>query len=264
MYVSARQERQLSRCIDLLTQPGEHATVRQRLMQPLADLLNADYIASFVWDDGLGRFGEGVCGRVDAGHLRAYEQAYQFDDPIAPLLHQRRFPTLVSQVIPQSTLVKTEFFDRFLDTGAMYWGVNLFAHDGQRDVGDLRIWRSRAKQNYDEHEVGMLRLLYPSLVTAFGAARSGAASTERKTEGGGVESPFTLEQVLRQRYALSQRESQVAQLVVLGLSDKEVARRTGVAYTTVRTHLTNALKKTGLDHRKALIARFAHLLAHGR
>jgi hypothetical protein len=73
------------------------------------------------------------------GIYAPYEEKYQFTDPIAPLLHQRRYPTLVSEVIPQKTLVKTEFFDRFLGTGAMYWGVNLYAHDGQRDLGDPRI-----------------------------------------------------------------------------------------------------------------------------
>jgi DNA-binding CsgD family transcriptional regulator len=263
MYVSASQTRQLSHCLDVLTRPGDVRQVRARIIQPLADLLNADYVASLVWDESLGRFRDGVCCRTDAGHLRAYEDEYQFTDPIAPLLHQRRYPTLVSEVIPQKTLVKTEFFDRFLGTGAMYWGVNLYAHDGQRDLGDLRIWRSRAKQNYDKNEIGLLRLLYPSLVNAFGAERRAcelAVEAPAKVQSPRSEASdeFSLEENLRRRFGLSQREAEVARMTSLGCTDKEIARRTGVAYTTVRTYLANALRKTGHRNRKALIAAFAH------
>ena len=271
MYVSASQTRQLTRFLDLLTQPGDDAHLRERIIQPLADLLNADYIASLVWDEASGRFRDGVCCRADSGHLRAYEEKYQFTDPIAPLLHQRRFPTLVTQVIPQKKLVKSEFFDRFLDTGAMYWGVNLFAHDGHRDLGDLRIWRSRAKQNYDDNEIAMLRMLYPSLVNAFGAERRAHLQPTPISPDAmpikplslddtfSLDDTLSLDDTFRHRYGLSTREAEVACMTTLGCTDKEIARRTGVAYTTVRTYLANALRKTGLRNRKSLIAAFAHL-----
>jgi DNA-binding NarL/FixJ family response regulator len=258
MYVSASQTRQLTHLMDLLTQPGDTRNVRARIIQPIADLLNADYVASLVWDDAQGRFRDGVCCRADAGHLRAYEDEYQFSDPIAPLLHQRRFPTLVSEVIPQKVLVKTEFFDRFLDTGAMYWGVNLFAHDGRSDLGDLRIWRSRAKQNYDDDEIGILRMIYPSLVNAFRAETRDWSKAPSSLEPIAPDYAVSLEELLRRRYGLSQREAQVAEMATLGCSDKEIARRIGVAYTTVRTYLSQALRKTGLRNRKNLIAAFAH------
>ena len=192
-------------------------------------------------------------------------------DPIAPLLHQRRFPTLVTQVIPQKKLVKSEFFDRFLDTGAMYWGVNLFAHDGHRDLGDLRIWRSRAKQNYDDNEIAMLRMLYPSLVNAFGAERRAHLQPTPISPDAmpikplslddtfSLDDTLSLDDTFRHRYGLSTREAEVACMTTLGCTDKEIARRTGVAYTTVRTYLANALRKTGLRNRKSLIAAFAHL-----
>jgi DNA-binding CsgD family transcriptional regulator len=259
MYVSANQTRQLAHFLDVLSQPGDACNVRERIIQPLADLLNADYVASLVWDEASGRFRDGVCCRADTGHLRAYEDEYQFSDPIAPLLHQRRYPTLVTQVIPQKILVKSEFFDRFLDTGSMYWGVNLFAHDGYRDLGDLRIWRSRAKQNYDQNEIEILRMLYPSLVNAFGAELRARESLNEIPSSTVYKETFSLSQVLVLRFGLSQRESQVAEMAVRGCTDKEIARRSGVAYTTVRTYLTNALRKTGHINRKALIAAFAHL-----
>ncbi len=250
MYLNTAQTRQLSAVMQVLTEPGHSAdSLRQHLVEPVAQLLNADYVASLVWDAGAARFGRGVCSRADAGHLRAYEAQYQFADPIAPRLHPRRYPTRVTQVIPQRELVNSDFFNRFLQPGAMYWGINLYAHDGQRDLGDLRIWRARAKDNFDDNELAVLRLLYPSLVLALARADSAAPSPVVPTPN-----PADRPGQLSARHGLSPREAQVAQWVALGLCDKEIAQRTGVAYTTVRTYLTQALRKTGCANRKALIA----------
>jgi DNA-binding CsgD family transcriptional regulator len=257
MYLTAAQTRQLSTVLDVLTQPGDSASLRQRLVEPVAQLLNADYVASLVWDNDTHRFGNGVCCHADAGHLRDYEARYQFSDPIAKLLHPRRYPTLVTQVIPQRELVKSEFFDRFLSTGAMYWGVNVYAHDGQRDVGDLRIWRSRSKHNFDANEVEILRTIYPCMVNALAGAAL-ANSVQRKpqktTSLPKAATPASRAQQLSCQHGLSQREVQIAQLVAQGCADKEIAKRVGIAYTTVRTYLSNALAKTGCGNRKELIA----------
>jgi DNA-binding CsgD family transcriptional regulator len=251
MYVNALQTHRLSKVLEILTRSqgaGEDAScLRQRLVEPIAELMNADYVASLVWDAGSARFGHGVCSRADEGHLRAYESQFQFTDPIAQRLHPLRYPTLVTQVIPQRELVKSEFFDRFLDTKAMYWGVNLYAHDGQRDLGDLRIWRARNKSNFDAHELGMLRLIYPSLVNAL-------ASVNAAPTGVGRHTTALRERQLQQRHGLSPREAQVAALVAQGHADKEIAKLAHIGFATVRTHLGNALRKTGCAHRKALIA----------
>ncbi len=250
MYLSAIQTRQFSDLLDVLSQPGDSATLRQRLVKPVANLLNADYVASLVWDDAAQRFGDGVCCHADTTHLRDYEGRYQFTDPIARLLHPRRYPTLVTQVIPQRELIKSEFFDRFLHAGSMYWGVNLYAHDGRSDVGDLRIWRSRNKGNFDLNEVEILRTIYPCLVNALAGAKVAIQSPQ-----GGAHRATRTEQ-LACKHGLSQRELQVAELVASGCADKEIAKRLGIAYTTVRTYLGIALSKTGCANRKELIGYF--------
>jgi DNA-binding CsgD family transcriptional regulator len=249
MYLSCPQTRQLGAVMQVLTEPGHSAdSLRQHLVEPVAQLLNADYVASLLWDPGAARFGRGVCSRGDAGHLRAYESHYQFDDPIAPRLHARRHPTRVTQVMPQRELVNSEFFERFLGPGAMYWGVNLYAHNGQRDLGDLRIWRAHGKDNFDDNELALLRLLYPCLVNAL--TRATPISPIETSQGHPAQQ---LTDRLAAQHGLSPREAQVAELVALGLGDKEIAQRLGVAFTTVRTYLGIALQKTGCANRKALI-----------
>lgn len=48
---------------------------------------------------------------------------------------------------------------------------------------------------------------------------------------------------------LTRRESDVVQLICRGHSNKEIASDLGVAYSTVKNHITSVLEKLGLDHR---------------
>lgn len=54
---------------------------------------------------------------------------------------------------------------------------------------------------------------------------------------------------------LTQRQVQVVQLAVQGLSDKEIARDLGLSYRTVRDHFTEARRRWGAATRIELIAK---------
>jgi DNA-binding CsgD family transcriptional regulator len=55
---------------------------------------------------------------------------------------------------------------------------------------------------------------------------------------------------------LSNRESEVVELIITGLSNKEVATKLFVTEKTVKFHLTNIYKKTSVKSRTMLTARF--------
>jgi DNA-binding CsgD family transcriptional regulator len=244
MYVSARQTKVLAKAMATLATPTPALLLRQKLVQLIADLLQADYVASLVWDESAARFRHGVCSLEDREHIVSYQDHFQFEDPIAPQLRPLRFATRVSNVIPQHQLVKSDFFERFLHSGSMYWGLNVFAHNGIHDVGDLRIWRAKRRQDYDDNEVAMLNLLYPSMVQAFNEGLSQPPSPDDSSQAIAA---------LRNKFGLSQREAQVAFGVSCGLADKAIAKNVGIGFTTLRTHLTSALRKIGCANRKELI-----------
>ena len=52
---------------------------------------------------------------------------------------------------------------------------------------------------------------------------------------------------------LSNRELDVARLMSCGMSDKEIAKKLGIAVATVRTHVTHAFRKHGVDSRIKLV-----------
>lgn len=51
---------------------------------------------------------------------------------------------------------------------------------------------------------------------------------------------------------LTPRESQIVQFVVLGESNKQIARRLGISDYTVRDHVSNLLRKAGVTKRSRL------------
>ncbi len=53
---------------------------------------------------------------------------------------------------------------------------------------------------------------------------------------------------------LSPRQQQVWELVATGLTDKEIARRMGISYYTVREHLHSVVRKFGVGRRVELVA----------
>jgi len=59
--------------------------------------------------------------------------------------------------------------------------------------------------------------------------------------------------VLR-RKSLSPRQSQILSLMAEGLSDKEIARKIGVSYPTVRTHIDRIFRDHGLHNRTRAVA----------
>jgi DNA-binding CsgD family transcriptional regulator len=51
---------------------------------------------------------------------------------------------------------------------------------------------------------------------------------------------------------LTPRESEIVRFVMLGESNKQIARRLGISNYTVRDHVSNLLKKTGVTSRSRL------------
>jgi DNA-binding CsgD family transcriptional regulator len=91
-------------------------------------------------------------------------------------------------------------------------------------------------------------------------ARSDDAERDRLELGALVE---RLSELLRERLparfdgALSAREAQVAELVALGFSNREIAEVLNVEEDTVKKHVSRAMKRLGMDRRTQLAVAWA-------
>jgi DNA-binding CsgD family transcriptional regulator len=242
MYMTAQESRALSRLFGLLAEDYAEREFRERIGHHLLELLSADHYASFVWDTPTRSFGSGVWLNMSPDNLANYDTYYQYNDPITLKLQARREPTLVTQIMPQRELMRTEFFNDFLARDGLHWGVNVFSYAGQRNIGDLRIWRSRHRENFDTRTLELLRLVEPAFTGAL--IRAGGQSPLATANPSGEP-------------RLSRREIEVAQMVCEGLSDKVIAHRLGVEPSTVRTYLKRIFDKLGVHRRSGIAAAVA-------
>jgi DNA-binding CsgD family transcriptional regulator len=235
MYLAAAESRVLARIFGLLSEDLGEREVREAVGHHLLELLRADYYASFIWQDATRRFEQAVFLNMDPKNVANYDLYYQYHDPITFKLQIRREPTLVTQVMPQRELMQTEFFNDFLARDGLRWGVNAYSYVGDRNIGDVRIWRGRHRENFDAHALELLRLIKPAFTGALLRAQGGAVPSEP--------SPTP---------ALSAREHEIARMIAGDLSDKEIAYQLGVEITTVRTHLKRIFAKLGVRHRSGV------------
>jgi DNA-binding CsgD family transcriptional regulator len=246
MYLSAHQSRLLSRVMLTLAEAQEEAAVREQVGRLMLDLLGAQFYASYVWDDRGSCFGHRVCLHMDSANLAQYEAYYQFHDPITLQLQQHRRAVRVVEVMPQSDLVRTEFFNDFLARDGLHWGLNLFAWAGDRNIGDMRIWRDRRREDFSAEDVQVIDLVRPAFTAALQRCRQHAS-------GGPLHGRSHADDVWTE--GLSPRERQVAERVARGLADKDIARQLGISFTTVRTHLDHVFRKLGVSRRADLVRR---------
>lgn len=243
MYVSAAESRVLARIFGLLSEDLSEHDVREAVGHHLLELLEADYYASFVWQDATGRFDKAVYLNMDSKNLASYDSYFQYHDPITFKLQARREATLVTQVMPQRELMRTEFFNDFLARDGLHWGVNAYSFVGGHNIGDVRVWRGRHRENFDGHTLELLRLIEPAFTGALARATGQSAVTEAC---GDVS-------MLR----LSVRELEIARMIADDLSDKEIAYRLGVEVSTIRTYLNRIFAKLGVRRRSGVAGLFA-------
>lgn len=241
MYLSPNQVKLLGQVMQTLAEPHEEAAIRTRVGELVLQLLDAQHYASYVWDDGSRSFDGRVQINMDPANLLQYERYYQYHDPITPLLQQHRTAVLVGDVLPRTELTHSEFFNDFLARDGLHWGINLYAWSGDSNIGDMRIWRDRRRADFGETERQLLDLVRPAFTAALRRCRPDPRTTIAPA---GV--AFTC------GARLSERELEVANLAACGLADKEIARRLGIAITTVRTHIDHAFRKLGVDNRMKL------------
>lgn len=257
MNLTSRESEVVFRIMGELSAGHSSHDLRICLCPLLRDLLNADYLASYVWCEEEGRFVDRVALNMSDDNLSSYESYYQFRDPITPALQRRRRTTSVNEVISRPALERSEFFNDFLARDGLYYGINYYAYAGGANIGDLRIWRGSGKEDFSRREI--------EIVDAIGPAFTNAMRRALAREGGGSSgaSPGGLMERIAGETRLTAREKEIAMSAALGKTDREVAGALGISVTTVRTHLKHIFAKLGVSNRTQLAKRFVFPAADG-
>ena len=139
----------------------DHITLRKAILSDVLKLLKGDSIISYLWNKDSRLFEHPVFLNLSPENPFQYNNYYRFCDPITPKLRTRRHATPVTKIINQAELERTEFFNDFLSRYDQCHGINAYAYDRNMNVGDLRIWRTRQRPDFGEHEAALLDILLP-------------------------------------------------------------------------------------------------------
>ncbi len=138
-------------------------------------------------------------------------------------------------------LRRTEFFNDFLYRDGLYYGINLFAWDRGENIGDIRIWRARGKEDFSRRDALMMDAIGPSFVNALLRANRAA----------GREDAPRFSQ-LADNWKLTRREAEIADLLITGLTDGDICVSLCISKPTLRSHIGAVFRKTGADRRSQL------------
>jgi DNA-binding CsgD family transcriptional regulator len=170
--LSSSEINRLLSIINKLSGTLDKYTLRREIAEDLLRLLHSDFIASYIWEEDRKKFIDAVFLNMSPENISRYDAHYQFCDPITFLLQKNRRATLVCDVMPQKELEKTEFFNDFLMVDGLHHGINIYAYDGNVNIGDLRIWREKNRPEYGIHEKRILDTLLPYFRNALRNARA--------------------------------------------------------------------------------------------
>ena len=231
MNLTQKQWRKLLSVIQHLNDSLDDYLVRERAGRDLLDLLSADYFASFIWDERGGVFSNPVYLNMSPENLKLYERYYQFHDPITFKMQPFRRAVSVNEVMAQQDLTNTEFFNDFLNRDGLYYGINIYVYDnGNRNIGDFRVWRTRKRDNFDRRELEILDMIAPHFRNAmrnilFARHRIPALDLHE------------IRETLAEGYCLTWRELDVACAVLEGLRDKKICETLHISMPTLRSHI---------------------------
>lgn len=255
LSVSERQYQGILQVIERLSSGLDGREIRELAGVELLKLLRADYFASFIWTPDERRFAGHVFINMDPQNLERYSSYYQFHNPLSTKAQKFRRAVRVNEVLPQRELVRTEFYNDFLARDGLHYGLNLYVHDGDVNIADMRIWRSRRRENFEDSDLQMLDMIKPHFRNAMKNALRLRENNEHKVSSGAelIESDRLSIERIRLAHGLTMREAQIALEIAYGKTDHEIAATMGVAFSTIRTHINHLYEKLGVRNRAALV-----------
>ena len=254
MSVSEHQYQGILQVIERLGSGLDSRKIRELAGLELLKLLRADYFASFVWNSDERRFAGHVFINMDPQNLERYSSYYQFHNPLSARIQNLRRAVRVNEIVPQRELIRTEFYNDFLARDGLYYGLNLYVHDGDSNIADMRIWRNRRRENFDDSDLQILEVIKPHFCNSMKNALRFCRKEAPKVAGGVelIESDRLSIERIRSAYGLTVREAQIALEIAYGKTDHEMAQTMGVAFSTIRTHINHLYGKLGVRNRAAL------------
>ncbi|GGK60242.1 helix-turn-helix transcriptional regulator [Amphritea balenae] len=174
---------------------------------------------------------------------KEYSASYGKMDPLNPeRFHssEERVVTLDSQMAPH-LLKQTIYFQEFMvPNNHRYVADMFFRHQGQI-IAVLTMLRKEELGDFSTTELTLLNNLQPFLEYSLQSVYLPQRGQERQS--------------VSDKYGLTEREIDVVELLLSGVTNKEIAIELSLGLATVKTHLHHIFQKTEVQSRSELVAK---------
>ena len=157
----------------------------------------------------------------------------------------------LDDVVDRASFQKSEYYNEFLRPLQIYHEVIVYLQAGHRILGILSVMRNPSRA-FAPGEIELLRLLEPYLSMSFDNLIIRYENT-RFNSNPTTASPVVEWQKIRSRFKLTQREAEVIDGIIRGMTNARIAEELFIAETTVKKHIQNICAKMSLNSRTAII-----------
>lgn len=172
----------------------------------------------------------------------AYQRTFRELDPLNPALFAKSGETLVciDELLREEELLASRYYREFMLPLRHRHVADMFFRQGSDIIAVLSMLREAALGPFTAEELALARKLQPFLEYALNSVYRPRRYRERES--------------LAAAYKLTERETDVLELVLGGASNKQIAGELGVSLATVKTHLQHVFHKFEVPSRTALVA----------
>lgn len=172
--------------------------------------------------------------------LASYYKEYQDSDYVAwSFSNNNSVVYRDSDMISPAARENAAIYRQWMRPMDAYYSMGSTIISGQQMAGSITLFRSQDEGDFSDSELEMLRTINHHLSAHFTFLWPNGVSPNHS-----VDFPKIAE-----RYSLSARENEIANLIADGLSNLEISQRLFISENTVKKHVNTLYRKLGINSR---------------
>jgi DNA-binding CsgD family transcriptional regulator len=185
----------------------------------------------------------------DKYNPRIYKEYYYQQSPLLKeAISSSQQVLKIAAVMSQKEWERNEFFIDFILPQNLYWELFLALRWGNKLAGVVTLWRQRKKEDFIDSDLVKGEILAPHLMLV---VHNLCSSNILKGADGEVIG-YDINQIKEKfinKFHLSEREVEILDGIITGMSYDEIANRCFISPFTVHSHIKNIYSKIGIHNR---------------
>lgn len=253
--------REWVRINDLLAEAGSRLSLFdacESMLRLLQSLIPFDHGLFFFYDQTDRRFLKPFLFNIPEAVNDDYFTYYHRIDDIRAKAFNQPFPARSSDIINYREWSKKEYFCDFMQANGFYYQLKADIHYQDKLLSSVSLLRNKTSGDFKEKELLYLKILRPHL----GNHMYKLLVTEKQEKTLQQES-IHISRIIdynHNKFRFSNRETDVINLIIRGLTSAEVSDILSISKETVRKHLRSIFIKSKVRNKTELLAKLVGLL----